>query len=509
MGKLNADNPKDFEGDQPVEDEPIRGIPDGKTMLALIGFGCYFAFQSCTSFSPGLLLMTGFSSDESAFLRVVTMMAQVATLMAVFFNSRKVLVDPLKVLTLGSLLSMGYVVCAMLFSLTTPVFPLAVVVWALLGVGLSSLALFWCLVLSSAVLQSGVMLFVKAAILNIALYLAVALMSPPFMSIVGYGALIGVSVVSARILYRWILSSKADAPSQSSPRDRAIINPWVDPFAICNSFVVGFFVIAVCSQGLLSTTLAMASGILGILSSLALYRVFPKSAYNVRYLHQSTLPFLVLAVLLVPVFGKVGVLVGACLTIVVRSYTQVSGWNEVTTTIREFHFDPLKLLSRRDIPMWTGFCLGTIVGNQLFVAHAVEGIPLLIFASILAVCLVSSYALYGLREMMIVDRMDSVIAENIRDQGSISDMFEKPFASKCEKIIEAYALSPREAEVFRLLAKGRNAEYIQNELFISVSTARTHIYHIYKKIGISSRQSLIDIVEDASFSNNEERGDHR
>lgn len=498
--ELNADNAKCEAGEQVASSETAPAIPDGKTMLMLIGFGCYFAVQSCTSFSPGLLLMAAFTPDQSAFLRAVTMLAQVATLMAVFFNAGRIEAAPLKLLTGGSSLCAASIACSVLFSFVDPVLPVAAVAWALLGVGLSTLALFWCLVLSSAQLRSGVMLFVKAAILNIALFLVVALVSPSLVSVASYAALIGASIVSARVLYRWVLSNKVDPPPQAVRRDRTIINPWVDPFAICNGFVVGLFVIVICSQGLFSTTIVMASGILGILSSLALYRVFPKSAYNVRYLHQSTLPFLVLAVLLVPFFGDEGFLAGACITIVVRSYTQVSGWNEATTTIREFRFDPLKLFSRRDIPMWTGFALGTIAGYVLFVANTMEGIPLFAFVAGLAVCLVSSYALYGLREMMIVDRMDSIIVENMRDQGSISALLEKPFASKCERIIEAYGLSPREAEVFRLLAKGRNAEYIQNELFISVSTARTHIYHIYKKIGISSRQSLIDIVEDASFA---------
>lgn len=46
-----------------------------------------------------------------------------------------------------------------------------------------------------------------------------------------------------------------------------------------------------------------------------------------------------------------------------------------------------------------------------------------------------------------------------------------------------------------LLAKGRNTERIQKKLFISGNTAKTHILHIYRKMGISSQQSLIDQVD--------------
>lgn len=59
-----------------------------------------------------------------------------------------------------------------------------------------------------------------------------------------------------------------------------------------------------------------------------------------------------------------------------------------------------------------------------------------------------------------------------------------------------YGLSPRENEVLYLLAKGRNAEFIQDELVVSRHTAKAHIYHIYQKTGVHSRQELIDMLEE-------------
>lgn len=56
-------------------------------------------------------------------------------------------------------------------------------------------------------------------------------------------------------------------------------------------------------------------------------------------------------------------------------------------------------------------------------------------------------------------------------------------------------LSPREQEVATLLARGRSLPFIQEELYISAGTAQTHARHIYKKMGVHSRQELIDCVE--------------
>ncbi|MDR1713376.1 MAG: helix-turn-helix transcriptional regulator, partial [Coriobacteriales bacterium] len=67
--------------------------------------------------------------------------------------------------------------------------------------------------------------------------------------------------------------------------------------------------------------------------------------------------------------------------------------------------------------------------------------------------------------------------------------------SRSLAVCKQHGLSPREAEVFLLLAKGRNAEHIASDLYISIYTAKTHGYRIYRKLGINSQQELIDMVE--------------
>lgn len=64
-------------------------------------------------------------------------------------------------------------------------------------------------------------------------------------------------------------------------------------------------------------------------------------------------------------------------------------------------------------------------------------------------------------------------------------------------VAERSGLSNRETEVFMLLAKGRGTEYIQNKLGISSHTIKTHTYNIYHKVGIDSREELLDAVENA------------
>lgn len=70
-----------------------------------------------------------------------------------------------------------------------------------------------------------------------------------------------------------------------------------------------------------------------------------------------------------------------------------------------------------------------------------------------------------------------------------------PYAQACEAIAIEFALTPRERETLLLLGRGRTAHVIGQTLGMSDATVKTHIAHIYRKLGINSQQSLLDIVE--------------
>lgn len=71
------------------------------------------------------------------------------------------------------------------------------------------------------------------------------------------------------------------------------------------------------------------------------------------------------------------------------------------------------------------------------------------------------------------------------------------FRGKCETVANTFLLSRRETEILFFLAKGHNAAYIQEKLYISEGTAKTHIRHIYRKCDVHSQQDLMRMVENA------------
>jgi DNA-binding NarL/FixJ family response regulator len=52
-------------------------------------------------------------------------------------------------------------------------------------------------------------------------------------------------------------------------------------------------------------------------------------------------------------------------------------------------------------------------------------------------------------------------------------------------------LTPKEREVLALLAQGRSNRQISETLFISGATVKTHLTHLYEKLGVKDRQQAI------------------
>jgi PAS domain S-box-containing protein len=52
-------------------------------------------------------------------------------------------------------------------------------------------------------------------------------------------------------------------------------------------------------------------------------------------------------------------------------------------------------------------------------------------------------------------------------------------------------LTPRQAEVLRLLEQGRSTRQIAAELHLSTETVRTHVRHLFRALGVSSRLEAV------------------
>lgn len=65
----------------------------------------------------------------------------------------------------------------------------------------------------------------------------------------------------------------------------------------------------------------------------------------------------------------------------------------------------------------------------------------------------------------------------------------------CAKVGKTYGLSPRECELLPYLARGHSAIYIAQVRCISLNTVKTHTRRTYNKLGVHSRDELIELVD--------------
>lgn len=68
------------------------------------------------------------------------------------------------------------------------------------------------------------------------------------------------------------------------------------------------------------------------------------------------------------------------------------------------------------------------------------------------------------------------------------------FERCCREVAKEYELSNREVDVLELLARGYSAARVQKELYIAAGTVNYHTRNIYAKLGVHSKQEVIDLV---------------
>ena len=56
---------------------------------------------------------------------------------------------------------------------------------------------------------------------------------------------------------------------------------------------------------------------------------------------------------------------------------------------------------------------------------------------------------------------------------------------------DAPALTERESEILKLIAEGKSLPEIARELFLGVTTVKTHVQHLYEKLGVSDRAAAV------------------
>lgn len=170
----------------------------------------------------------------------------------------------------------------------------------------------------------------------------------------------------------------------------------------------------------------------------------------------------------------------------------------VIDLVRTFDLNLTRALGANQALEYAMFAIGVISGSALWSAYENSPVlPFLISYAAIFVLIVITLFFTTERPPWEADRYKPRSLETscgpLAEESSEECL--EPEESASDVLCRRFCLTPREAEVFALLSKGRNAEFIQNALFISNHTVKTHIYNIYRKMGIHSLQELLDLLD--------------
>lgn len=135
---------------------------------------------------------------------------------------------------------------------------------------------------------------------------------------------------------------------------------------------------------------------------------------------------------------------------------------------------------------------------------AAESAVFIVFYLIIIACMVYPQALNrtSLRSSSSEEALNAFVLDGERrlTPGVNGKMLQEALEQRCANIALEYALSGREGEVLVLLVKGVTRQGICQELHLSEGTVKTHLTHIYKKLGIHTQAELLAIAYDTGDS---------
>ena len=100
----------------------------------------------------------------------------------------------------------------------------------------------------------------------------------------------------------------------------------------------------------------------------------------------------------------------------------------------------------------------------------------------------------GAKAYILKDISADLLIECIHDVLAGKTYLAPQAAAKLAEGVTRVQLTPRELSTLRLLADGRSNKEIANELEISERTVKTHLGHLFAKLGVTSRTEAVKIA---------------
>lgn len=299
-----------------------------------------------------------------------------------------------------------------------------------------------------------------------------------------------VSMLMARNSYRSL-----DAADEPSPNPR-ILTPWrvyivMALYELINGLYLGGFADA--SRVLVGNHSTIAT----LLASLALFVVayLASDRFDFTQLYHSPMIIMVCGIVFVPLFGTHAGVVGVFVVSVSSTAFGLLVTLFLCDISKRLNISAIWLFGLQEVGFFfrdAGMLVGEGVHDAAMFGAYTESV-----LSVVGVVLVVVFTLLLLprKEVSVRWGMEifHALGEKVSSAGEEAEAVRVDRA--CDELASLRNLSPREAEVLKLLAQGKSLAIVANELFIAKGTAKAHTRHIYEKVGVNSRQELFDVLK--------------
>lgn len=154
---------------------------------------------------------------------------------------------------------------------------------------------------------------------------------------------------------------------------------------------------------------------------------------------------------------------------------------------------------------------GWAAGVHLFPQIAASANSIVLFGALAAAVLACAFLLFSEKEF---DRLfktegegdsslDDLLGDELPEERAVtgagaSALKKGRFSQVIDELSEEHGLSRREKDVLRCLAMGYDSAAAAKKLSVSWNTVRTHTRNVYAKLGVHSKQEIIDLVDEAT-----------
>ena len=456
---------------------------------------CFLGFCLVVSLSTTLSLYVGkWGGSAVPHIGWLTSAVRVAALLAIALLSGRIGAlsshrAPLRLATVAATVGSALVVTATFLGFSgAPVIALYVCGLILNALGYALLNMYWIELYARMDLMHVIAYYSLVHLLSAGISLALTVIP----SQAAVSACVVVLPVASSLLYTASLRCSATVPfMQGEQPSSGWSVPWrpivlLGTFMFANSFVRHFLNNDLRGAVLVGVMLAAAF-------ALALF-TWRRERLDLRTLYSTSLPLIVAASLCVlvglPGFGTMGGVLSNA------AYTLFSIYATVLLCNVSFRYGVG--------PLWLfGFAyastnLGSLATNVLvmqvdFLTVDQTSLTLAMGAVIMVfICLYMAFGTSG----------ESASAWGLTRESAGQTDDEPPLESlehRCARLARRAGLTRREEEVVTLLAQDASYAEVEERLSIANSTLKTHVRHIYAKLGVSDKRGLMELVasEDA------------